>query len=339
MPTNLAAPVIITQPQDQSVPSGLTATFRVSASGSPAPAFQWWKNDTNLLAGCTSSLLVLTNTGALDMGFYSVVVSNSQGQLTSRNARLRVLQVTTDSASVPYTVSSTDLLQSAGTVADASGLEISLESGEYTLAALTDGIFNVDTNVNRAFAVSGGSLIYTFDTSVNKLGCTISNINTYGGWPDINRDAQNYTVAYATVAEPTNFIDIATISFNPSPGSSPSYTSVAIADVSGGLLASGVKSLRFTFGPQENGAAGYREFDVLGVAVPLPAIVSIQKPSGAVNLSLSGMPGQAYGLQRASTVTGPWTNIADVTIGPAGTASFSDNSAPAGAAFYRMTVP
>ena len=39
--TGYEAPVIVTQPQNQSVTAGGTATFAVEATGHPMPQYQW----------------------------------------------------------------------------------------------------------------------------------------------------------------------------------------------------------------------------------------------------------------------------------------------------------
>jgi len=80
-------PSILTQPQDQIVALGATATFRVQAGGNPPLFFQWWFND-NSLAGRTNTTLVLTNIQSAQAGRYSVVVSNSFGSVTSSPAAL-----------------------------------------------------------------------------------------------------------------------------------------------------------------------------------------------------------------------------------------------------------
>ncbi len=85
-----APPLILTQPQDQTVLEGATAQFTVVASGVPAPAYQWLFNGTNL-PGATASTLVLTNVALAAAGPYSVNVSNSTAQLRSASATLTVV--------------------------------------------------------------------------------------------------------------------------------------------------------------------------------------------------------------------------------------------------------
>ncbi len=83
------APSFTTQPQGGTVPAGATVTFTAAASGSPAPTYQWRRNNT-VLTGATSPTLTLTNVSAADAGDYTVVASNSAGSQTSNVATLAV---------------------------------------------------------------------------------------------------------------------------------------------------------------------------------------------------------------------------------------------------------
>ncbi len=82
-------PAISTQPQSQTVTSGSNVMFAVSATGSPAPTYQWRK-DGNDLAGETGASLSLTNVQTSAAGSYTVVVTNSAGSVTSQAAMLTV---------------------------------------------------------------------------------------------------------------------------------------------------------------------------------------------------------------------------------------------------------
>ena len=86
-------PIITQQPQDQTNIVGTTATFTVSATGTPDPAYQWqklggvWTN----LPGCTATNLCLTNVQATHAGDYRAVVTNADGATNSDVAHLTIL--------------------------------------------------------------------------------------------------------------------------------------------------------------------------------------------------------------------------------------------------------
>src|SRR6266576_836057 len=86
------APSITSQPANQTVTAGQTATFMVSATGTAPLGYQWRKNGTNI-TGATSSSYSTPATTTTDSGSsFSVVISNSAGSVSSNNATLTVNQ-------------------------------------------------------------------------------------------------------------------------------------------------------------------------------------------------------------------------------------------------------
>ena len=83
---------ITTQPADQIVDVGATATFTVSATSAASLGYQWRLNGANL-AGKTSASLVLANAQLTNAGNYSVVVTYAIGSVTSRVALLTLSTV------------------------------------------------------------------------------------------------------------------------------------------------------------------------------------------------------------------------------------------------------
>jgi endonuclease/exonuclease/phosphatase family metal-dependent hydrolase len=85
-----APPAITTQPQNQSVLAGQTATFSVGATGTPLLNYQWFFSGTNI-AGATTNPFTLANVQLTNAGNYSVVITNIAGSVTSSAASLTVL--------------------------------------------------------------------------------------------------------------------------------------------------------------------------------------------------------------------------------------------------------
>ncbi|HEU0038318.1 MAG TPA: immunoglobulin domain-containing protein, partial [Verrucomicrobiae bacterium] len=83
-----SAPWIVSQPENQNASPGDTASFVVVVAAYPPPAYQWFFNETNLLADATNATLTIRNAQNEHAGQYSVVVSNSLGAVTSQLARL-----------------------------------------------------------------------------------------------------------------------------------------------------------------------------------------------------------------------------------------------------------
>lgn len=90
------APVITTQPADQTVSVFQNANFTAAASGIPNPSYQWRKGATPLtntgnILGANTASLSITNVSFADSGIYSVVVTNGIGAgATSVDATLTV---------------------------------------------------------------------------------------------------------------------------------------------------------------------------------------------------------------------------------------------------------
>ena len=84
------APVITTNPLAQTVKLGTNVTFAASATGLPAPNYQWRFNGTNI-SGATNASYALAFVAATNTGNYSVIATNIAGSLTSSNALLALL--------------------------------------------------------------------------------------------------------------------------------------------------------------------------------------------------------------------------------------------------------
>ncbi len=56
-------------------------------------------------------------------------------------------------------------------------------------------------------------------------------------------------------------------------------------------------------------------------------------------LRFTGVPGCTYDVQRAPTVTGPWTTISSIIAPASGLIEYADASAPPGQSFYRAVLP
>jgi hypothetical protein len=83
-------PQIVSSPQSLVTPTGSNAILAVAATGYPAPAYQWFYEATNLLAGETNSILRITSARPDQSGRYTVSVSNSLGQVTSAPATVLI---------------------------------------------------------------------------------------------------------------------------------------------------------------------------------------------------------------------------------------------------------
>lgn len=173
-----------------------------------------------------------------------------------------------------FSVSSTDLLQ---TQLESTNDQLSINTGENnawsggaTVGSLTDGNFLTSPEASTgSLVISGGSVTYTFNTTTNTFGYDLSQIGIFSGWRDNGRDGIDITISYATVSAPTTFQELARAVQD---DVDSQFEHANITENSAPFLAIGVKSIRFTFNSPENGGAGYKELDVVGVAtVPEPS--------------------------------------------------------------------
>ena len=82
-------PVITSQPANDRVKSGQSASFSVTATGTAPLAYQWRFNGVNI-PGATSSTFTILAAQKSDAGNYSVFISNVAGSVASSDATLTV---------------------------------------------------------------------------------------------------------------------------------------------------------------------------------------------------------------------------------------------------------
>ncbi|MGA3007249.1 MAG: immunoglobulin domain-containing protein, partial [Opitutaceae bacterium] len=91
------APAFTAQPMGQTATPGVSVTFKVAASGMPAPAIQWQKNGADI-SGATDLALTLSRVTPDDAAAYTAVATNCAGTVTSHVAVLTVDAVADDAS-------------------------------------------------------------------------------------------------------------------------------------------------------------------------------------------------------------------------------------------------
>ena len=145
---NLYAPLIVSNPQPQTVYWGFSASFHVTASGTLPLMYHWYSGSFpvtdntritgSILTGSTTSSLFINDVNWPDSGSYHVVVTNFIGSATSNGALLTILD-----NSVP--VSATDT----------SSMDVSLRFGSTNTAPpVTE-----PSMPSFAFTVVSGSIV------------------------------------------------------------------------------------------------------------------------------------------------------------------------------------
>ena len=350
---------------------GSSATFSVVFDSSDPMTFQWFEVATNgvttPVTGGNAESLTLNNLQLSDTSSYFVVASNSLGTATSTTNSFAVDPAPTPVSGMTeafayqqtfsggpelaptWTLAPGDLLE--GLTASSTGSGNFTMNGDGPLSELTDGLIGYVGGTVYSFCSCGSSgagtsVTYTLAGSAN--GYNINQIVTYGGWQDQGRDWQNYTVYYATAANPTNFTTLTSVVDKASlldPNRLPNMTRVTIAPAGAGPLAANVVALEFNFAApigQENGWQGYSELAAYGQASVAPlSFNSVSISSG--NLVLSGSGGSAgsnYAVLSATNLLGPWITNTTGSFGAGGnfTNSIPLNSS-VGGEFFKLETP
>src|SRR5271154_927777 len=84
------APLMITQPGNQTVTAGQTATFSVTATGTGPLTYQWYVNGVPITGATSSTYTTPPTTAGQSGAVFTVTVSNSTGSATSGPATLTV---------------------------------------------------------------------------------------------------------------------------------------------------------------------------------------------------------------------------------------------------------
>ena len=167
----------------------------------------------------------------------------------------------------------------------------------------------------------GDNAVLTYTLDAKDQGSDVSQINIYSGWNDGGRDNISVSgISYSTVSAPDTFIDIpnGAISYNCTTGDAAALQKgLAVVSAGGGLLATDVYAIRFTFGAQENTWVGYRELEVIGSQSLLPTGTVATVASGAT-FDLNGNSQTLAGLSGSGIVTNGTLAVSGM-IAPGGT--------------------
>ena len=183
----LTSPSITTQPGNQTVIAGQTATFSVAASGSGPLGYQWQKNTANI-AGANSATYTTPATTTGDSGStFQVLVTNTAGTVTSNPATLTV-----NPASPGISLSSTSLTFAGQVIATTSAAQtITVASNGSTALIISTIAVTGDYTQTNTCGVSSGitlqvgstcaiSVMFTPTAAGTRTGAVTITDNTTG---------------------------------------------------------------------------------------------------------------------------------------------------------------
>jgi hypothetical protein len=172
------APVILTQPSDQTVAVGSNATFTVAAVGATPFSYRWLYFGTNVpfanASGTNSDTLTLSSVDTNNAGNYKVIVSNSSGSITSRVAHLTVTSkpiITSQPQSVTSSIGSnaTFMVTATGRMP----LTYQWRFFGTNIAGATTNVFSL-TNIQPANAGNYRVVVKNSDGSVTSAVATLT---------------------------------------------------------------------------------------------------------------------------------------------------------------------
>jgi hypothetical protein len=321
-------PTLILQPQSVLVPAGQPAVFSVSACGTPPLTYQWLVNETNLtdafpISGSQSRTLIITNAQYTNAGAYQVVATNSLGVCTSAPASLTVF--------APTPVAWADW--TSATVANPGGsakgtltsgptkVEVSY-SGEVFYTTQTNG-----TGVNYYLPLSTYTNSAVTNPPVTEMITFVGGSTTNTLW--FSPPVPYPILAIVSLGSPGINVDLAfnapfsILTTGPgSWGSGPLLTQTANtlhgAESDGLIRFKGTfSSISWTVSP---GDTFYNGFTVGAFASLLfPLNIQLQQgsldadPSVVLSWGNSAFPAEAFALQAATNVAGPYSTLRGVT--------------------------
>ena len=342
-------PAITTQPTNQTIAVGGTAGFSVTASGTSPLAYQWYFNQTNLLATATNATMSLTNVQPSQAGNYSVLVTNLYGFALSSNGVLTVI-------GFPPVITNQPV-----------GQRISVGCG-VTFGVAAGGTTPFNYQWSKAGAVLGGrtnsSLVLTnvqtpdfggyFVTVSNVIGSATSSVAV------LVQDHPPVAVQDIIQQQPGFVaIQVATLlanDFDPD-GDSISFVGVSSKTAAGGT-ATWSGNYVFYLPP-----AGYTNSDAFNYYISdgycggvstgfvLLQVTTANGPShnfkiasqvdGSVKLTFAGVPGWTYRIQYATSLSPVnWTNLSTNTADGSGMYQYVDHQVTNSATrYYRSVSP
>ena len=318
-------PTIVTNPVNQTVTAGQSASFGVLATGIPAPTYQWQHAGTNL-SGATASTLNIASATVDNAGSYAVIVSTPAGSATSSTATLTVNPLTvtvtangqtkvygTMDPALTYTYNPALLMGDSfsGGLSRAMGENV----GSY---AITQGTLSLNANYSISF-VTGSNLVIT----PAALSITASNATKVIG-QTVTFAGTEFTTSALVMGDSVTSVSLA------SAGAGAGATAGVYPIIPSAAVGSGLSNYNITYNNGALTVTGSPDSTFTGI---------VANNDGSVTMTFSGSNGVTFRIQSTSDLANPaWTDISTNTVS-GGAASFTDTNTVGVTKFYRVVFP
>ena len=345
-------PTITSQPANRTVSVGQSATFSVTAGGTPPFTYQWQRNGANI-SGATSASYTRTNAQLADSGArFRVNVSNGVGNLFSSEA---TLTVTTNVAPVAaITAPATNLLYAGGMTVTFAGTGTDPDGAPTTLPASAFSWrvdFHHDTHTHpflpATSGITGGTFVVptTGETSANVWYRIYLTVTDIGGLSHtVQRDVFPQKVRLTLAASPATL----QLRLDGQPVTSPtSFDSVVGMQRTIEAPAQTVGGVGYAFTAWSDGGAASRAILTPGVATTYTAsftavsVTGVPTAPGGLTSVVNGATvrlswNRAVGAQGYRLEAGTASGLADLVNADMGDVTSFQGLVPPGTYFVRV---
>jgi hypothetical protein len=337
-------PSITTQPSNQTVTAGQSATFSVVASGPGTLTYQWLKNGGAISGATSASYTTPATTGADNGSLFTVTVSDSVGSVTSGAATLTV--------NAPPTVTSQPASQTV----------IAGQTATFSVSASGAATLTYQWKKNGTAIGGATSASYTTPVTATSDNGAQFTVTVTNGAGNVISNAATLTVTASTLILNASQASLSFSSVNlgsstilPVTFTNGGNSSVTVSGVSisgPGFTAAGVSSgqiltpgqtatLNVTFAPAATGSAT-GSVTVTSNATNSPSTISltgtgVQPVSHSVTLNwtASASTVSGYNVYRSSVSGGPYTKLNSSLVT---TTSYIDTTVQPGQTYYYVVT-
>jgi hypothetical protein len=198
-----AAPAITAQPANQTVTAGQTASFTVVATGTAPLSYQWQRSGVNIAGAVGASYITPATTMSDNGATFTVVVSNTAGNVTSAAATLTVNSATVAPTITAQPVSQTVTAgQTASFAVVATGtapLSYQWQKNGVNIAGATSASYTTPATTTSDNGASFRALVSNTTGNVTSAGATLT-VNAAVVAPTITAQPANQTVTAGQTA-------------------------------------------------------------------------------------------------------------------------------------------